>query len=290
MRIGNQVATVLLVAMILPVLGAGCKTLDEYRQLEMSLKTMNAEKAQVEADLYDCRSVSDNLRTKLASNEAELQTKGRLADNLQQENDRLAQKADEMARIAEQLAKKGITDPVVIERKLPPELDTALRDFASQYPGLVAYDKKHGTVKWSSDLLFALGSDVVKDTAKESLAKFAEIVGSPAAGGFDVIVTGHTDNLPIKRSATAAAHPTNWHLSAHRAISVEKILQDVGVDAGRLAVMGCGEYRPIDDNSTEDGRAQNRRVEIYIVPQGSVTAMAGSAHRSAPGVAAAVEK
>ena len=119
--------------------------------------------------------------------------------------------------------------------------------------------------RWKGDLLFALGSDVVKDSAKASLQAFANIAKSSAAAKFDVIVVGHTDNIRIAREDTKKLHPTNWHLSAHRSIAVNSLLIQYGVPAGKTGVMGYGEYRPIDSNSTEKGRQQNRRVEIYLV-------------------------
>ena len=88
--------------------------------------------------------------------------------------------------------------------------------------------------------------------------------------GFEVVVVGHTDDRPVTRSETKAKHPTNWHLSAHRAIAVANILWKNGYQSSRVGVMGCGEYRPAADNSTEAGRGQNRRVEIYLIPTGSV--------------------
>jgi chemotaxis protein MotB len=89
------------------------------------------------------------------------------------------------------------------------------------------------------------------------------------AADFDVIIVGHTCTRPIARSETKAKHPTNWHLSAHRAISVGFALQKYGYPAERTGVMGYGEYRPVADNATEAGASQNRRVDVYLVPRGA---------------------
>ena len=73
------------------------------------------------------------------------------------------------------------------------------------------------------------------------------------------------------RAATKAKHPTNWHLSAHRAISVQKILAGAGVAESRTAVVGMGEFRPIEPNkANKGGNPRNRRVEMYIVPAKSI--------------------
>ena len=84
---------------------------------------------------------------------------------------------------------------------------------------------------------------------------------------FDVIVVGHTDTTPIRKASTRQEHKTNWHLSAHRAIAVSVILIKNPFPATRLGDMGYGEYRPIADNSSAAGKAKNRRVEMYLVPQ-----------------------
>jgi len=253
------------------VLATGCVSLDEHRQLQMAQKRALAEKAQLEQELYDVRTNAENLRSQLQMIESRLSNRDAMVSNLQSENEELQSLFSSAQKTAEQLAqRKVVNDPIIIETKLPAELDTALRDFASQYPDSVTYDAKRGIVKWKSDLVFALGSDVVKDSARESLRGFAEVINTPAGSGFDVLIVGHTDDRPVSRPATRQAHPTNWHLSAHRAISVSKVMRDYGIPPTRIGVMGFGEYRPIASNATEAGRAQNRRVEIYVVPAGSI--------------------
>lgn len=249
----------------------GCVSLDKHKQLEMSHLKLQGEKAELEQELYDARTVADNLRNQVTSLEGELATKEQLVANLQAENDRLDGSFASAQKTLETMAGRGIPDTAVITRTILPEaLDSALKQLAGQYPQAVEYDAARGTVKWKSDLLFALGSDVVMDSGKASLGRFAEIITSAAAASFDVIVVGHTDNIQIKREATLAAHPTNWHLSVHRAIAVSDVLQDDGLTAGRVGVMGFGEYRPLRPNDNEEGRSQNRRVEIHIVPRGSI--------------------
>ena len=92
-----------------------------------------------------------------------------------------------------------------------------------------------------------------------------------AAKDFDVLIVGHTDDLPILRPETLAKHPTNWHLSAHRAISVQRVFAEANLSSTRLAVMGFGEYRPLEPNKpNQKGNSVNRRVEIYIIPSGQI--------------------
>ncbi len=157
---------------------------------------------------------------------------------------------------------------------LPPVLNTALSDWARQAgPDVVEYDEKTGIVRFKSDLLFEKGSDTVAMDVQPRLESLAQILNSPAAQEFDVLIVGHTDTAPVEVPETLAKHPTNWHLSAHRAISVERILAAAGMTEIRLSVMGMGQFRPIAPNSNipgQKGNPLNRRVEIYIIPAGSI--------------------
>lgn len=155
---------------------------------------------------------------------------------------------------------------------LPEPLDAALRQLAAQYPDLMEYDPAVGMVKFRSDLTFPLGSAQVGPEAKNTLNRLAEILRSDVAAGYETRIVGHTDNVRIANPATRQAHPTNWHLSAHRAIAVKDVLEQAGVEPTRLGVAGYGEYRPVVENAARRGAEQNRRVEIYLLqmPSGGV--------------------
>lgn len=267
----------LVLAVTIAAATTGCVSLDEHRQLQMAHRTLEGEKAQLEQELYDARNNVDSLRGQYASTQDRLADREALVNNLKSENDRLASAFSDAQLTARSLAQNGVpNDPIIIETKLPAALDTALKDFASQYPDSVEYDAGRGIVKWKSDLVFALGSDVVRDDAKNSLRSFAQIMSSPAASNFEVLVVGHTDDRPVSRPQTKQLHPTNWHLSTHRSIAVSRELQRDGVPPSNIGVVGYGEYRPVASNATEDGRAQNRRVEIFVVPSTNVTGFAAT--------------
>lgn len=151
---------------------------------------------------------------------------------------------------------------------LPAELDAALAQLAAQYPDLMSYDADLGMVKFRSDLTFGLGSAEVQPAARDTLQRLAQVLQSPAAQGYEVRIVGHTDNVRIANPETRAKHPTNWHLSAHRAISVENVLESAGVQPSRMGVAGYGPYRPVVPNGPRGAEA-NRRVEIYLVAMGS---------------------
>jgi chemotaxis protein MotB len=149
---------------------------------------------------------------------------------------------------------------------LPEDMSRALSELAAQYPDVLSFDPKKGMLRFASDFTFALGSADLTSSAQASLTKLAGILNTPTGQGFEVRVIGHTDNVPISQPQTRAKHPTNWHLSAHRAISVASSLMSSGVSANRFQVAGYGEYRPVVPNPTKGGAAQNRRVEIFLLP------------------------
>jgi len=151
---------------------------------------------------------------------------------------------------------------------LPVELTAMLEDFAKD-KDIVSYDSSKGMVKFKSDLLFESGSDKVAPAAAEAIKSLSTILSSDAAKEFDIVIAGHTDDVRITKSATREKHPTNWHLSADRAISVLEIMTKDGIAPERLSVRGFGEYRPLESNKAgKKGSPANRRVELYIVPKG----------------------
>lgn len=113
------------------------------------------------------------------------------------------------------------------------------------------------TLRFSSSLLFESGKATLKSDVKPYLDKISKTL--PA--DYDVQIEGHTDNLPINNAQFAS----NWELSALRGINVLKYLVDnCKIDSSRLSVAGYGEFRPIADNSTSEGRSKNRRVDIIL--------------------------
>jgi chemotaxis protein MotB len=152
--------------------------------------------------------------------------------------------------------------------QLPAELSSMLEDWAKG-SDLVSFDAARGIVKFKSDLLFEKGSDEVAPSAMESVKALCGILNTEQAKAFDIIIAGHTDDLRISQPETKAKHPSNWYLSAHRAIAVLDAMTANGLVPERASVRGFGEFRPIVPNEpSKKGNPQNRRVEIYIVPKG----------------------
>jgi chemotaxis protein MotB len=109
----------------------------------------------------------------------------------------------------------------------------------------------------TDDVLFASGSPELSDAGREVIGALAPILSE---FDNDILIEGHTDTVPLDQDGY-----TNWNLSADRALSVLEMLQTSDINPRRLSATGYGEFRPISDNSTEAGRAANRRVELVIV-------------------------
>ncbi|MND72109.1 Motility protein B [compost metagenome] len=112
-------------------------------------------------------------------------------------------------------------------------------------------------IEMNSSLLFPSGDAIPNDVAFTLIAKVARIL---APYGNPVHVEGFTDNRPI----ATAQFPSNWELSTARAASIVRMLSMEGVAPGRLAAVGYGEFQPVADNATAEGRARNRRVVLVI--------------------------
>jgi chemotaxis protein MotB len=118
------------------------------------------------------------------------------------------------------------------------------------------------TVNLVESVLFDSGKAEVKPNGLIVLQKVIDILKSIKDKA--IRIEGHTDNVPIV-GALARKYPTNWELSAARAINVARYLQQQGIDPALLAAVGYGEYKPVAANDTDDGRAKNRRIEIVLV-------------------------
>ena len=130
----------------------------------------------------------------------------------------------------------------------------------NQMAGLVQIDSNERRVKLvlTEAVLFDSGKADLKDRAKEVLKPIAEELRKLPN---EVLVEGHTDNIPMHKGRYA----TNWELSMARAYSVIKFLEETGMNPKKLAGIGYGENRSVADNTTIEGRAKNRRIEISLL-------------------------
>ncbi len=170
-------------------------------------------------------------------------------DSLNNEIMRLNKELDEALRAREDL----LNAQRELENQLREELKSGDMALSMQEKGLV--------VTVLSRVLFDSGKADLKESAKASLAKVASVI-NVQAGEQMIYVEGHTDNVPIRYSGWKS----NWELSTGRATEVIHYFVSEAITPDRIGAVGYGEYHPVASNDTEDGRLQNRRVEIVISP------------------------
>jgi chemotaxis protein MotB len=208
-------------------------------------------------DLEGCKNTLADTKSSLESTEAE-------RNELKMQLDSMGAKKDELA------ARLGATKKEIAQlRKAREAAEARTRTFRQLLDRLqsmisagklqVEIRKGRMIVKMSDKILFDPGKDKLKKDGKAALRQLAAVLKDIDR---DYLVAGHTDNVPIK----TRRFRSNWELSASRAVKVVKFLQDEGVDPKHLAAAGYSKYDPVGDNSTDDGKRSNRRIEIVLMP------------------------
>lgn len=254
-------AIVLSVLVSLIVITSGCVDQQKYEDLQAQNRIQQQRITKLESDVAaeEMKIAQMKKQLDVATGKSSANYGAKSAEIKALEED-IEKKRKLIARMQEQLLKSGV--------QLPMELSIKLQEFADNNK-MVTYSSANGMLKFKSDLLFASGSDNVEPSAIKPLQALCKIMNSPEAKNFDLVVAGHTDDVPIKKAATKAKHPSNWHLSVHRAISVANVIITTGITPERTSVKGFGEYRPLEPNRPKKkGNPINRRVEIFIVPSG----------------------
>lgn len=160
--------------------------------------------------------------------------------------------------------RRELSDEILKERKqlnqVSDQLEQGLGAFIKD--DLVAVKRNDFWIEleMNSELLFLSGEAAVSKKAQPVFKEIAQIIQSlPNA----INVEGHTDDVPINN----LKFPSNWDLSSARATSVVQELVKEGIDPTRLSAVGYGEFHPIGDNTTEEGRFKNRRVTLVLMSQ-----------------------
>ena len=242
------------------IFNSGCVSEQQYKDLKLQNAAQERRIKELEAQLQAANLELDQTKRQIES----LGGKGNV------EMQALQQK---VAALEEDIAKKkalieAMQKQLLGATQLPAELSSMLEEWAKG-SDLVSFDAARGIVKFKSDLRFDKGSDEVAPSAMEAVKALCRILNTDQAKEFDIIIAGHTDDLPILKPETKAKHPTNWYLSAHRAITVLDVMTANGIVSERASIRGFGEFRPVVPNElNKKGNPQNRRVEIYIVPKG----------------------
>jgi chemotaxis protein MotB len=194
---------------------------------------------QAQADLAAARAAGEANRSQLADSQRALQGARARIEDLQREN----------------------TEVTRNQKSLEDEMRRSLesRDITiSELQGKL-------TVNILDRILFDSGEATLKPEGEDVLRKVAAVLAQYPTRQVHVI--GHTDNVPIRASARGK-YPSNWELSTARATAAVRFLSEqAGVGASRLGAVGYGEYHPVADNETAEGRAQNRRIALVVLSE-----------------------
>lgn len=259
---------------------------DEAEGLSKDLTALQQKHATLTADNTALRGEFDKLKkdaAQLGKEKADLaRDKGELEQVLKAKSDTLSQNISDLRqkvavlegenrKLKDEIA--GLQKEIAALQKVKEEkvkevsntYEQLLQNMKSEIAkGQVTISELKGklTVNMEAAILFDSGKAEVKDDGLEILLKMVDTLKGVKDKA--IRIEGHTDNIQI-RGQLAARYPTNWELSAARAINVTRYLQQQGLDAAILSAAAFGEYRPVAANDTEEGRAKNRRIEITLV-------------------------
>ena len=265
---------VLFVAVSALLICTSCVTKKKYLLAENGRLEAIARGDDLQNQLVNCRDNNDGLTSRLSVLERDTTRMGKdirnyqsmLSTNMTEQeklNSLLSQKMselDERERTINELQDMINAQTERVQNLLNSVKD-ALLGFSSDELTVREKDGKV-YVAMSDKLLFESGSARVDKRRKEALAKLAEVLNKQT--DIDVYIEGHTDSKPIN----TAQFKDNWDLSVIRATSVVRILtKDYGVNPLQIQPCGRGEFMPVADNESADGRAKNRRTEIIMAPK-----------------------
>lgn len=220
----------------------GCVSSGKYERLE-------TEKNQEIADLQRERSALQAERAALETEKTALETDKRAL------KDQIAALERQKAAL-EAASQERQSEYDALVKKLSAEVERGQLQ-VRQYQNMLSVDV-------AEKIFFDSGRAELKESGKEVLAKVGEALKS--YGDKVIRVVGYTDNVPIAKTMQRI-YPTNWELSVARATNVVRFLQEAGVPPERMVAAGRGEYSPVADNETPEGRQKNRRIEIMLIDQ-----------------------
>ncbi|MEQ8886756.1 MAG: OmpA family protein [Sandaracinaceae bacterium] len=256
-NIGRRGAALVAFALLLTAVGCG------YSEEQMQARLDQIET--LEGQLRDSREQSEQLESRLAAVEARnqelvdrLRALGEEVEGLESERGNLQSSLQETQRALEELRAR--------ERAQQERLAT-FRRMIERFRSMidsgrlrVRIVRNRMLIELSENILFDSGRADLRDEGEVALSEIVQVLNSIPNRQFQV--AGHTDNIPMRSSR----FQSNWELSTARAVNVARFMIDQGLNAERISAAGYAETQPVASNSTPEGRAQNRRIEIVLVP------------------------
>jgi len=191
-----------------------------------------------------------------------------LKNNLARQTDRLKTKSEALANSEQarlELEKERLARLTRAERQAEQvqALRQALAPALEPTDAQVFLEKDHVTIRLPGEVMFGPGESTLQPIGQDVLLFVAEVLRNQLTQ-YPIRIEGHTDNVPIGENLKAQ-FPTNWHLSSARSSTAAGFLVDNGlIRPDRLEAVGKGSADPVADNTTPEGRAQNRRLDIVI--------------------------
>jgi len=249
---------------LVPIGAAACVTKSEYtkavQSAEVRYNALEAQNARLKSDLADAGQRNEELERTLTLKSGEL---GKSIVDLRQrvsalesDKSRLTQELADANKAREEKVREVSSTYEQLVAKMKGEIDK----------GQVTISELKGrlTVNMVEAILFDSGKAEVKQEGLVVLGKVIEILKT--VNDKSIRIEGHTDNKPIV-GPLLQRYPTNWELSAARAINITHYLQKQGIEPTKLSAAAFGEFKTVADNATAEGRAKNRRIEIVLVPK-----------------------
>ncbi|HKO81453.1 MAG TPA: OmpA family protein [Chitinophagaceae bacterium] len=271
---------------VLPALSAiflfSCVSSKKFKKSQADYAALQTQYTQSQGDLSACNDEKANLQRQKSALETDIANLNKQMEFLKQNNTQALKQLEDLSVItssqAESIKKSmeniGAKDSYIqtlqqqmarkdsLNMALVMNLKGAIGNMADEDIN-IKVDKGVVYIDISDKLLFKTAKFDVTAQAKTVLGKVAMVLKNQP--DIEFMVEGHTDNVEYKGGGFVL---DNWDLSVKRATSVVRILQkEYGLDPAKMAAAGRGEYRPVSDNDTKEGRALNRRTRIVILPQ-----------------------
>lgn len=272
MKRSNSTIAGLIATLALTLVGSGCVTAKKYEALQADLAKTQGELTKAQGEIKDlsvalgeAEAEAETLRGQIAELEQKLavaetratDAENQLAEVLKDKSNLTASIEDMQRALAELQKKQALAEARAAE----------YRNVLAKFKSLIDNGKLKAKIvdgrmvlELQTDILFASGSaDLSKDGAA-TIREVGALLGTIPDRKFQV--EGHTDNVPIKTKS----YPSNWELASARAINVVKEMVEAGMPGKRISAASYADTRPTSSNETDQGRAQNRRIEIVIQP------------------------
>ena len=227
------------------------RLISELAAMTGNREALSAEKKGLEESL---KSTSDAKNQKIGELSQKIGEQGQKLSDLEAANRRLREELEQLQKQKElEVQKTSKTYEDLLEQ---------MKSEISKGEVTISELKGKLTVNLVDAVLFDSGKAEVKPEGLVVLQKVIDILKH--IKDKVIRIEGHTDNVQIS-GALLRRYPSNWELSSARALNVAKYLQQQGIDPALLAAVAYGEYKPVASNDTEEGRAENRRIEIVLV-------------------------